>query len=246
MRALFFVLLAAMAAPAQAQEYISPPGLIIEDWSTGYIPIRYCPGESAVTGVRLDRDELLCTVGLKVTQGPTVVRGTISNNTPSQGGSAGASLSRPPQRTVGAFRRGLDVGISATNQLTFTHNGVTEQMHVCPQDQFVMGINVPQNAFLCGEYVGADGNVVPLGAVTIDGPPNQTVRDQMHACPEGSVLIGAHFDRNVFACAEVSFCGWHKSQFVSGISTSHCPAGLTCRLLGEGTRNDPYDARCLP
>jgi hypothetical protein len=115
-----------------------------------------------------------------------------------------------------------DFGISSTNQFPF--DGTT--MHFCESAGIVAGVHVAGNGFNCQTLdsvaVGLNG---PLGAPTLDRGNSPTVRAGMHACPIGSVLVGAHFDTNTFLCARLPFC----------VDDSQCAPGTRCvpRFIGE-------------
>ena len=115
-----------------------------------------------------------------------------------------------------------DFGITATNQFPF--DGTT--MHWCEPGGMVAGVHVAANGFNCQTLdrvaVGING---PLGAPTLDRGNAPTVRAGMHACPIGSVLVGAHFATNTFLCARLPFC----------VDDSQCAPGTRCvpRFIGE-------------
>lgn len=102
----------------------------------------------------------------------------------------------------------------------------------CGANEFVTGVHVGNQTLSCSSFAGsAHGDYNPtLGAMFIDEPPGQTVRANMHACPAGSVLVGADWNRNSFLCAGVRFCG----------DNAMCSSGLSCekeRILGGPLRS---------
>lgn len=91
--------------------------------------------------------------------------------------------------------------IIGRNQGQFSYGEHVVQMHICPPGSFVTGVHEGNNQFLCSTLAG--GQAVS-GHRFLDPPEprigNVTQRQGMHACPFGSVLVGAHFGLNIFAC----------------------------------------------
>ena len=136
-----------------------------------------CPRGAVVTGVHVDSNLLLCE-------------------------GAGFNLSGAP----GVARERTDFGATASNQFTYT-NGRT--LHWCGSGSMVTGVRVDRNGFSCANFVSRDGTVLPLGTPFLDGAPGVsavTARSGMHACPVGTVLVGAFFADNAFLCAPRNYC----------------------------------------
>ena len=112
-----------------------------------------------------------------------------------------------------------DWGITPTNQFLF--DGTS--MHWCGTGGMVRGVHVDGNGFNCQTFDAATIRLVgtPLGQPFLDRGSNPTVRQGMHACPVGSILVGAHFATNTFLCAPLGFC--------AAESNAGCPSGKTCR-----------------
>jgi hypothetical protein len=85
-------------------------------------------------------------------------------------------------------------------QFTFDNTS----MHWCGSREIVRGVHVDGNGFNCQSFKpNAPGS---LGSPFLDRGSNPTQRQGMHACPIGSVLVGAHFATNTFLCAPLPFC----------------------------------------
>jgi len=81
-------------------------------------------------------------------------------------------------------------------------------MHWCGPNRFITGLNPATNGFNCAGFVsGSNINyTTTLGNLFLDYGTNPTQRSGMHACPTGSMLVGAHLATNTFLCAEMPFC----------------------------------------
>jgi hypothetical protein len=112
-----------------------------------------------------------------------------------------------------------DFGLTQTNQFPYT-NGRT--LHWCGPTRMVTGVQVDKNGFSCADYMQRSGAVLPLGTPFLDGAGGSgaTQRSGMHACPAGSVLVGAYFSENAFLCAERSYCTTDGQVL--------CPSGKQC------------------
>ena len=86
--------------------------------------------------------------------------------------------------------------------------------HWCGPDAMMAGVHVANNQFNCLPITLPS----PLGPPVVD---RSTVRFGMHACPRGSVMVGAYFDENILLCSKLNFC-----MVASG--DAHCPVGQTC------------------
>lgn len=77
----------------------------------------------------------------------------------------------------------------------------------------------------------------------------------MHCCPPGSVMLGAHVDRNIFKCASVQLSGFPFLDVGTQRSSMHaCPLGsvmiglqadrnqLACQNPLSGIRNERFDS----
>jgi hypothetical protein len=137
-----------------------------------------CPRGGVVTGVHVDSNLLLCE------EHPSF------------------SLAGAP----GVAQETTDFGVTRTNQFPYT-NGRT--LHWCGPNAMVTGVHVDRNGFSCARWVSRDGTVLPSGTPFLDGAPGVsavTVRSAMHACPVGTVLVGAFFAENAFLCAARNYC----------------------------------------
>jgi hypothetical protein len=162
-----------------------------------------CPTSAIVTGVNVGANQLLCLgnfvdIGGPLTTGERVDSGVQTTN------------QWPPD---------------AVTRAAYAYTGPT--MHWCGPDQYVTGVDVLNNRFNCARFPSATNiNYTPrLGNVVLDPGTSPTVRGGMHACPRGTVLVGAHFGNNTFLCAELPFC----------LDTAQCPSSLdTCEVLSTG------------
>jgi len=112
-----------------------------------------------------------------------------------------------------------DWGATIANQFAF--DGTS--MHWCGPGAMVRGVHVDGNGFNCQTLASwAIDQHGPLGPPILDRGSNPTVRNGMHTCPQGSVLVGAHFSTNTFLCAKLPLCMHGDS--------SQCPVGKTCVL----------------
>lgn len=111
------------------------------------------------------------------------------------------------------FPSTLSWGVLPSNQFPF--DGTS--MHWCGPNSMVRGVHVDGNGFDCVSFnqliTTLHGG---LGAPFLD---RSTQRAGMHACPVGSVLVGAHFSTNTFLCATLPVCA----------DSAQCRAGTTCR-----------------
>ncbi len=110
----------------------------------------------------------------------------------------------------------------AVTRAAYAYTGPS--IHWCGPDQYVTGVDVLNNRFNCARFPTATTTLnytQRLGTIVVNGAPNPTQRSGMHACPAGTVLVGAHFGNNTFLCAELPFC----------TDNTHCPSSLeTCEL----------------
>lgn len=157
-----------------------------------------CPPGFVVTGVHVDNNWLLC-------EGPFSF-----------------PLVAPPP--PGISNEVADFGVTADNQFPYTAG---RTMHWCGSlialnHRMVTGVHVDQNGFGCANYVQRDGTVLPVGTPFIDGggESTPTQRSGMHACPVGTVLVGAFFDDNAFLCAQRNYCTTDGQV--------QCPPGRSC------------------
>lgn len=146
-----------------------------------------CPPGHIMTGVHVNNNQLLCTGTFEDGQGFLTVNEQVDFLT-----------QWPPDAVTRA-----------------AHNYTGPSMHWCGPDRFMTGVHVANNAFNCTAFdTGSNRNYTTrLGHLRVDGGANLTVRSGMHACPRGTVMVGAHFATNTFLCAELPFCE----------DTSHCP-----------------------
>lgn len=160
-----------------------------------------CPPGFIMTGVHVGNDDLLCTGRFENGQNLTVneIVDSAGNNT------------WPPDPETRA-----------------AHNYTGPAMHWCGPDRFMTGVHVGRNQFNCSQFAatGIGRNyTTSLGHVLVD---TTTARNGMHACPLGTILVGAHFGSNRFLCAELPFCE----------DTSHCPgASDVCELTSVACNN---------
>jgi hypothetical protein len=161
-----------------------------------------CPRGAIVTGVHVTNNQLLC-----LSQFADVGGFLTTNETVVSG------LQWPPDAVTRAAH-----GFSGT------------AIPWCGPDRYVTGVHVANRSFSCSEFPAASNiNFTKrLGHIVVDGA---TQRSGMHACPRGSVLVGANFDTNTFLCAELPFC----------VENSHCPgslAGEVCEFRSTGCATD--------
>lgn len=92
-------------------------------------------------------------------------------------------------------------------------------MHWCGANRMVRGVHVGANQFTCQSFDQITTQEMgPLGPPFLDRGNAPTVRAGMHACPVGSVLVGAHFVSNTFLCAALPLCA----------DNAQCPTGKRC------------------
>jgi hypothetical protein len=129
-----------------------------------------------------------------------------------------------------------DWGVTTTNQFPF--DGTS--MHWCGPGEIVRGVHVDGNGFNCqGLASWVINQYGPLGPPTLERGSSPTVRNGMHTCPQGSVLVGAHFATNTFLCSTLPVCMHGDS--------SQCSAGKTCVLRAPPSGPDgihSIDGRC--
>jgi hypothetical protein len=161
-----------------------------------------CPPGYIMTGVHVNNNQLLCTGPFEAGQSFLTVNEQLD------------FLSQwPPDAVTRA-----------------AHNYTGPTMHWCGPNRFMTGVHVANNTFNCTEFAsGSNQNYTTrLGHIVTDGGANLTVRSNMHACPRGSVLVGANFASNTFLCAELPFCE----------DTSHCPgASDVCEFTSVSCPN---------
>ena len=119
----------------------------------------------------------------------------------------------------------LTTGETVTSGLQWPPDSVTRAAHAypgpaipwCGPDRYVTGVHVANRSFNCSQFPTAGNrNYTPrLGHIVVDYGTSPTVRQNMHACPRGFVMVGANFDTNTFLCAELPFCQ----------ESAHCPGG---------------------
>jgi Ricin-type beta-trefoil lectin domain len=77
----------------------------------------------------------------------------------------------------------------------------------CGPDRYVTGVHVANRQLSCAQFPWEMRNATRrLGHLVVDGASSATVRNNMHACPRGTILVGANFDNNTFLCAGLPFC----------------------------------------
>ena len=101
-------------------------------------------------------------------------------------------------------------------------------------------LHVAGNGFNCQTLDSvALGLRGPLAPPTLDRGSAPAVRAGMHACPIGSVLIGAHFATNTFLCAALCaampFC----------VDDSQCAPGTRCVPRYQGEQLHSLDGTCM-
>jgi hypothetical protein len=84
-------------------------------------------------------------------------------------------------------------------QMNFSGIG---NVHVCANNEPMVGLDAAHNRFLCSKAV----NVDPQGTWTADTSTHQTftfngARVSIHVCPPGEVMMGLSIDKNVLICA---------------------------------------------
>lgn len=201
-----FLALLAFAAPARAGETIDAgAGQTVRN------NMHSCPPGAIVTGIHVNLNQLLCLSNFADNSGFLTRNETVVS---------GAASQWPPDAT------------------TRTAHGYTgPAIPWCGPDRYVTGVHVANRTFNCSQFPGGFNRnyTQRLGHLVVDPGTAPTVRQSMHACPSGSVLVGANFDNNTFLCAELPFCQ----------ETSHCPgsgAGEVCEF--QSTYCDP-DEDCL-
>jgi len=187
-----------------------------------------CPSFSIITGVNVAANHLLCLGGFIDAGGPLTTAERVD-----------LGSQWPPD---------------AVTRAAYAYTGPT--MHWCGPDQYVTGIDVLNNRFNCARFPTASNiNFTQrLGPIVIDPGTSPTVRNNMHACPRGTVLVGAHFTNNTFLCAELPFC-LDNSQCASssdtcevlstGCATDDCIAPTTGVCRRQGTMTFREDNGCL-
>ena len=181
------MLLFALAPAARAAESVdAAPALTVRN------NMHACPAGSIVTGVHVARNQLLC-LGRFVDP-----RGNMTRNERVDQG-ARPDNQWPPDAVTRA-----------------AHAYTGPAMHWCGPNRYVTGVHVANNAFSCAELPAATNRnyTSRLGHLIVDSGSRPTQRSNMHACPAGTVLVGAHFATNTFLCAELAFCQ----------DNSHCPS----------------------
>jgi hypothetical protein len=143
----------------------------------------------------------------------------------------GVHVNRNLLLCTGSFEYLLDPvrqswGMTPTNQYDFDNTS----MHWCGENSFVIGVHVDGNGFNCQSFDAITTNQMgQLGAPFLDRG-EATARNGMHACPIGSVLVGAHFSSNTFLCAQLPLCA-DNAQCASGQCRGRTPRSLlkTCQ-----------------
>jgi hypothetical protein len=152
-----------------------------------------CPPGHIVTGFHSVDNELLCTGPFSNGQSLVVNERVDAEN---------SSLPWPDNTVVRT-----------------AHNYTGPDMHWCGPDSFITGIHEQANSFSCASFAsGSNRNYhTRLGHFVVD---TTTQRSGLHACPRGTVLVGAHLDSNRFLCAGLPFCE----------DNSQCPSSFACEL----------------
>lgn len=89
-------------------------------------------------------------------------------------------------------------------------------MHWCGPGAYLVNYSGENNIFICGELRPRQGTIAPeppLQTLVADGPApfvinqftvvpfeHNGTRGELHACPEGYIVVGLHLDANVFLC----------------------------------------------
>ena len=153
-----------------------------------------CPPGRIVTGVHVPNNQLLC-------------QGLFTDSTSflTTGETVVSGLSWPPESVTRA---------------AYAYTGAS--IPWCGPDRYVTGVHVVNRQFSCAQFPWEMRNTTRrLGHLVVDGGSGMTMRNSMHACPRGTLLVGANFDNNTFLCARMSFCS----------EDSHCTgAGEVCEF----------------
>jgi hypothetical protein len=113
--------------------------------------------------------------------------------------------------------RGISASTPIPDVAPFPFDGTS--MHWCGPGRMVRGVHVAGNRFTCQSFDRITTQEMgPLGPPFLDRGNARTVRAGMHACPVGSVLVGAHFVSNTFLCAALPLCA----------DNAQCVAGTRC------------------
>ncbi len=139
--------------------------------------IRGCPDGFAISGIHGGDNVLLCMRMLR----PGYQLSTVA--TPSVGNTATSQFTPATQPALG-------------------YRGPT--FHWCGPNRFMVGIDLQNNTntLLCSTW-SASPPVSGGLRLVVDQPPAHTVRNNLHACPQGWALVGVHLSQNIFLCGEV-------------------------------------------
>lgn len=153
-----------------------------------------CPSGYITTGVHVGNNQLLC-LGLFVDP-------------------AG------PLTTAESVVSGLNWPPDSVTRAAYNFNGTS--IPWCGPDRYVTGVHVANRQLSCAQFPQETRNSTRrLGHLVVDGGSGLTVRNNMHACPRGTLLVGANFDTNTFLCAGLPFC----------TENAHCTGtGDTCEF----------------
>jgi len=116
------------------------------------------------------------------------------------------------------------------NPTQCTVDGLT--MHCCPSGRLMTGAHLDANIFRCTKPYAAMGTLNPF----IDGPDGSThvatQRQNMHACPLGTVMVGFHRARNDLLCAHLSLEN-PLSETVDAFTQDPAMPGHVCPAQGS-------------
>ncbi|HBL26296.1 MAG TPA: hypothetical protein DD490_05610, partial [Acidobacteria bacterium] len=177
-----------------------------------------CPAGYITTGVHVGNNQLLC-LGLFTSPGGllTTAETVVSGQT------------WPPD---------------AVTRAAYAYTGTA--IPWCGPDRYVTGVHVLNRQLSCAQFpLEMRNQTRRLGHLVVDGGSTLTVRSNMHACPRGTLLVGANFDTNTFLCARQPFCtenahcvnAGEVCEFQSAACGESCLASGTgvCRQQGHLT-----------
>lgn len=111
------------------------------------------------------------------------------------------------------------------------HAFTGSQILWCGPDRYVTGVHVVNRQLSCAQFPRESRDTTRrLGHLVVDaGGSGATMRSGMHACPRGTILVGANFDNNTFLCAGLPFC----------TEDAHCTgAGDVCEMRAFQCEDD--------
>ncbi|MGH7543937.1 MAG: hypothetical protein ACREK7_08345 [Gemmatimonadota bacterium] len=185
-----------------------------------------CPVGTFVTGVHLERNQLLCSSGFGGYQNADEV---VDHDTQMTGWhpDGDATMHGCPAGMVVTGVYGGELlncaPLSRSPSLFVDKKTQIMGMHACPEGTVMAGLHASRNWLLCGtfqEFLSGE----------------EMHRNDMLSCPPGMFITGVHIGTNKLLCTE-EFGGWDtESVHPAEGGPARCPAGMAATGLHNGRR----------